>query len=111
MRLPFGVPAARLQKFTLSHPLKRLLRVIFSQENCQNWHLEPGYNFVIIIPQSDTERLLEEHLAAFGLKAERQVELKQFESSVDGVSCILLHPQWSGRNRRGIMADRLRWCS
>jgi 2-polyprenyl-6-methoxyphenol hydroxylase-like FAD-dependent oxidoreductase len=55
-------------------------------------HVESPYNFVLMIPQSDTERLLEEYLAAFGLKAERQVELKQFESSADGVSCTLLHP-------------------
>jgi 2-polyprenyl-6-methoxyphenol hydroxylase-like FAD-dependent oxidoreductase len=45
-----------------------------------------------MIPQSDTERLLEEHLARFGLKVERQVELKQFQSNADGVSCTLLHP-------------------
>ncbi len=45
-----------------------------------------------MIPQSDTERLLEEHLARFGLKAERQVELKQFQSSADGVPCTLLLP-------------------
>jgi 2-polyprenyl-6-methoxyphenol hydroxylase-like FAD-dependent oxidoreductase len=55
-------------------------------------HIESPYNFVLMIPQSDTERLLEEHLATFGQKAERQVELKQLQSSADGVSCILLHP-------------------
>lgn len=40
--------------------------------------IESPYNFVLMIPQSDTERLLEEHIATFGLKAERRVELKQF---------------------------------
>ena len=54
-------------------------------------HIESPYNFALMIPQSDTERLLEEHLATFGLKAERQVGLKQFQSSADGVSCTLLH--------------------
>jgi 2-polyprenyl-6-methoxyphenol hydroxylase-like FAD-dependent oxidoreductase len=54
--------------------------------------IESPYNFVLMIPQSDTERLLEEHIATFGLKAERRVELKQFHSGADGVSCTLLHP-------------------
>jgi 2-polyprenyl-6-methoxyphenol hydroxylase-like FAD-dependent oxidoreductase len=54
-------------------------------------HVESPYNFVLMIPQSDTERLLEEHLATLGLKAERQVELKRVQSGVDGVSCTLLH--------------------
>jgi 2-polyprenyl-6-methoxyphenol hydroxylase-like FAD-dependent oxidoreductase len=55
-------------------------------------HIESPYKFVLMIPQSETERLLEEHLATFGLKAERQVELKQFQSSADGLSCTVLHP-------------------
>jgi 2-polyprenyl-6-methoxyphenol hydroxylase-like FAD-dependent oxidoreductase len=54
-------------------------------------HIESRYNFVLMIPQSETERLLEEHLETLGLKAERQVELKRLESGADGVSCTLLH--------------------
>ena len=54
--------------------------------------VESPHNFVLMIPQSETERLLEEHIATFGLKAERQVELKQLHSGADGVSCTLLHP-------------------
>ena len=54
--------------------------------------IDSPYNFVLMIPQSDTERLLEEHIATLGLKAERRVELKQFHSGADGVSCTLLHP-------------------
>src|SRR5277367_5807501 len=53
--------------------------------------IESPYNFALMIPQSDTERLLEEHLATFGIKAERKVELKQCESSGDRVRCTLLH--------------------
>jgi 2-polyprenyl-6-methoxyphenol hydroxylase-like FAD-dependent oxidoreductase len=54
--------------------------------------VDSPHNFVLMIPQSETERLLEEHIATFGLKAERQVELKQLHSGADGVSCTLLHP-------------------
>jgi len=53
--------------------------------------IESPYNFALMIPQSETERLLEEHIATFGLKAERQAELKQFQAGADGVSCTLLH--------------------
>jgi 2-polyprenyl-6-methoxyphenol hydroxylase-like FAD-dependent oxidoreductase len=53
--------------------------------------IESPYNFVLMIPQSDTERLLEEHIATFGVKAERRVELKHFHSGTDGVSSTLLH--------------------
>jgi 2-polyprenyl-6-methoxyphenol hydroxylase-like FAD-dependent oxidoreductase len=53
--------------------------------------IDSPHNFALMIPQSDTERLLEEHLGTLGLKAEREVELKQFESSANGVSCTLLH--------------------
>jgi 2-polyprenyl-6-methoxyphenol hydroxylase-like FAD-dependent oxidoreductase len=53
--------------------------------------IDSPHNFVLMIPQSDTERLMEEHLATFGLKAERQVELKQFQASAKGVSCTLVH--------------------
>jgi hypothetical protein len=32
--------------------------------------IESSYNFVLMIPQGDTERQLEKHIATFGLKAE-----------------------------------------
>jgi 2-polyprenyl-6-methoxyphenol hydroxylase-like FAD-dependent oxidoreductase len=51
--------------------------------------VDSPYKFVLMIPQNETERLLEEHLATFGVKAERQNELKSFRETVDGVSCAL----------------------
>jgi hypothetical protein len=36
------VPAARLQKFTLSDPLNGLLRVIFHRKTGQKEHLKPS---------------------------------------------------------------------
>jgi 2-polyprenyl-6-methoxyphenol hydroxylase-like FAD-dependent oxidoreductase len=56
-------------------------------------HIESPYNFVLMIPQSETERLLEKHLETFGVRAERRVELKQFQSGGDGVSCTLRHSE------------------
>jgi 2-polyprenyl-6-methoxyphenol hydroxylase-like FAD-dependent oxidoreductase len=54
--------------------------------------VESPHPYVLMLPQSDTERLLEAHLATFGVVAERQLELKQFRSSAEGVSCVLAHP-------------------
>jgi 2-polyprenyl-6-methoxyphenol hydroxylase-like FAD-dependent oxidoreductase len=53
--------------------------------------VESPYPFVLMIPQSETERLLEEHLATFGVKVERRTELTAFEDHVDSVSSTLLH--------------------
>ncbi len=57
--------------------------------------VDSRYKFVLMIPQSETERLLEEHLATFGVKAERQTELKDFHETADGVSCALQHANGS----------------
>jgi hypothetical protein len=53
------------------------------------------YKFMLLIPQNETERLLEEHLTGFGGQVERQVELKAFEQSSDLVTCTLGHADGS----------------
>jgi 2-polyprenyl-6-methoxyphenol hydroxylase-like FAD-dependent oxidoreductase len=53
--------------------------------------VDSSYKFVLMIPQSETERLLEEQLAGLGVKVERQVELKEFIQSAERVSCALVH--------------------
>jgi 2-polyprenyl-6-methoxyphenol hydroxylase-like FAD-dependent oxidoreductase len=53
--------------------------------------VDTPYKFVLLIQQSETERLLEEHLADLGSRVERQVELKTFEQSPDIVTCTLAH--------------------
>jgi 2-polyprenyl-6-methoxyphenol hydroxylase-like FAD-dependent oxidoreductase len=58
-------------------------------------HVDSPYKFVLLIQQSETERLLEEQLASFGVKVERQVELKAFEQSADGVTSGLGHADGS----------------
>ncbi len=57
--------------------------------------VDSPYPFVLLIQQSETERLLEEQLATFGVKVERQVELKAFEQSADGVTSSLAHADGS----------------
>jgi 2-polyprenyl-6-methoxyphenol hydroxylase-like FAD-dependent oxidoreductase len=47
--------------------------------------------FALMIPQSETERLLEEHLNTYGVQVERSVELAGFTSTEDGVVSTLRH--------------------
>ena len=57
--------------------------------------VDTPYKFLLLIQQSETERILEEHLAALGTKVERQVELETFEQSSDVVTCTLAHADGS----------------
>ena len=50
-----------------------------------------AYNFALMIPQCETERLLTAHLRAFGVAIERQVELIDFTETADGVEASLRH--------------------
>lgn len=47
------------------------------------------YSYALMLPQSETERLLEAHLSRLGVQVERQVELTQFEATSDGVRATL----------------------
>jgi 2-polyprenyl-6-methoxyphenol hydroxylase-like FAD-dependent oxidoreductase len=60
-----------------------------------------------MLPQSETERLLEENLAAQGISVERQVELASFVNGEDGVRAVLRHPD--GREE-SVAADWLVGC-
>src|SRR6185295_3374982 len=51
--------------------------------------MESPYSYALMIPQSETERLLAEHLATFGLRVERHVELMGFQQDGHGVTCAL----------------------
>jgi 2-polyprenyl-6-methoxyphenol hydroxylase-like FAD-dependent oxidoreductase len=50
-----------------------------------------AYNFALMIPQRDTERLLIEHLRSLGVEVERQVELLSFTERGDGIEAVLGH--------------------
>ena len=47
--------------------------------------------YALMLPQSETERVLDEHLNAVGVKVERNVELIQFAASADQVVSTLRH--------------------
>lgn len=50
-----------------------------------------AYNFALMIPQRETERLMAAHLGGFGVGVEREVELTGFEDRGDGVRATLRH--------------------
>jgi 2-polyprenyl-6-methoxyphenol hydroxylase-like FAD-dependent oxidoreductase len=54
--------------------------------------LASKFPFVLMVPQSETERVLEEKLASLGVKVERNVEFQDFVDSGSEVSCNLTHP-------------------
>lgn len=51
--------------------------------------LESKYPFGLMIPQSETERVLEQFLNTLGVSVERQVELIDFAEGADTVTCRL----------------------
>ncbi|HET9097953.1 MAG TPA: FAD-dependent monooxygenase [Candidatus Baltobacteraceae bacterium] len=63
---------------------KRLLEASFDE-------IPGSYPFVLFLPQTETERLLAEHVQAQGGNIEREVTLEGFTSGEDSVACDLLH--------------------
>src|SRR5271154_3369733 len=66
----------------------RLVRVNFDG-------LDTPHPYALMLPQSDTERLMEQHLNTFGVQVERQVELTRFVGDEDGVTAFLRRPNGS----------------
>ena len=69
--------------------------------------VQSPYPYGLMLPQSETERLLEERLGTFGLTVERRVELATFKSSDNGVEAVLRHAD--GREET-VFADWLVGC-
>jgi 2-polyprenyl-6-methoxyphenol hydroxylase-like FAD-dependent oxidoreductase len=54
--------------------------------------LQTPHPYGLMLPQSETERLMEQHLNATGVQVERQVELTRFTPGTDSVTASLRHP-------------------
>jgi 2-polyprenyl-6-methoxyphenol hydroxylase-like FAD-dependent oxidoreductase len=65
------------------------------------------YPFGLMLPQSETERLLEERLATLGVSVERQVEVLSFKRNAAGVEAVLRH---SDGREEAVSADWLLGC-
>jgi 2-polyprenyl-6-methoxyphenol hydroxylase-like FAD-dependent oxidoreductase len=66
------------------------------------------YPFGLMIPQSETERLLEERLGGLGVAVERRVELVRFRGGDDGVEAVLRHDD--GGREESVSADWMVGC-
>src|SRR5690606_30525858 len=53
--------------------------------------VDSPYPFALLIPQSDTERLLEEWVASLGVVVERRVDVRSVAPDPDGVGATLVH--------------------
>jgi len=60
--------------------------------------LPTAYNYGLMIPQSDTERVLDEFLNSLGIKVERTIELTKFTASTDKVVSTLRHADGAEEN-------------
>lgn len=56
------------------------------------------FNYLLMLPQSETEKLLEEHLKTLGCTVERETELTNFVDKGDSVSCTLTHKEGKGES-------------
>jgi 2-polyprenyl-6-methoxyphenol hydroxylase-like FAD-dependent oxidoreductase len=65
------------------------------------------YPYGLMLPQSDTERLLDERLQSFGVTIERQVELVHLADKGEHVEVVLRHPD--GREE-AVTSDWLLGC-
>jgi 2-polyprenyl-6-methoxyphenol hydroxylase-like FAD-dependent oxidoreductase len=54
--------------------------------------VDSPHPYVLMIPQSETERVLEEHCNPVGVTVERSTELTTFTASASGVTCTLAKP-------------------
>ena len=58
--------------------------------------LDSRFPFILVIPQNESERLLEEHLAELGVVVERGTTFLGYEEQRDGVVARLEHPDGQG---------------
>lgn len=53
--------------------------------------IESPHPYALMLPQSETERLMEEHLNTYGVQVEREVELLKFAAGTDDVTTTMRH--------------------
>jgi 2-polyprenyl-6-methoxyphenol hydroxylase-like FAD-dependent oxidoreductase len=69
--------------------------------------VQSAFPYGLMIPQSETERLLEERLQGLGVRVEREVEVTGFKSGAEGVEAVLRRAD--GQEER-VSADWLIGC-
>jgi 2-polyprenyl-6-methoxyphenol hydroxylase-like FAD-dependent oxidoreductase len=90
---PFVDAGTRGHGASLYAGAKRLVHATFDD-------LDSPYPYVLMIPQSDTERILEERLASLGVTVERETEVTSVRPSADGVETRIAHRDGSVETAR-----------
>ncbi len=78
---------------------------VIGRVNMEN--VKSPYPYALMLPQSDTERLLDERLNRIGVRIEREVELTAFTPSDKGVQAVLRH---AGGREEKVSTDWLAGC-
>lgn len=78
----------RLRRIRMFSENRRMLEASFEE-------IGGSYPFVLFLPQTETERLLTEHVQSQGGRIEREVALQSFTESEESVQCELLHADGS----------------
>lgn len=87
----------RLQRVRIYSDGTRILEASFDE-------IRGNYPFVLFLPQTETERLLTEHVEAQGGKIEREVTLESFVEAGGRLQCTVAH---AGGSRETIAAKYL----
>src|SRR5579871_1174491 len=83
-----------VQEFTeAGHPIRRMRIFSEKQEIGQLSFagLESAYPYILMLPQSETERILNAHLERQGLQVEREVTFTGFTRQTEGAQATLKH--------------------
>jgi 2-polyprenyl-6-methoxyphenol hydroxylase-like FAD-dependent oxidoreductase len=83
---PFVKAGFRVPTFSILSGDKRIGHVDMSK-------VTSPYPYALMLPQSDTERLLTQRLSEFGVTVERAVEMTQLETRPDGINATLVNAQ------------------
>ena len=62
--------------------------------------IDSPYSYILSLPQSETERLLGEHLVSLGGRVEREVTLTALEQDAGGVTATLAHADGTSERAR-----------
>ncbi len=75
----------RLHGLSLHHRQEEIAKIDFTS-------VASPFSFALALPQTETERLLNENLATLGIKVERSVELTALTQTSDAVRAVLRQP-------------------
>ena len=80
----FAAAGSKVVAVNITAGAKRIAHVDFAS-------VATPHPYTLMLPQSETERLLTEHLARLGVHVDRQVELIGLEAAADGIAATLRH--------------------